>query len=58
MRDMRNLKLVPPPIDDPEQWKRLLNYLYVTKQDSLFCWLQDVRRYVEAQEREKRRGAA
>lgn len=43
-------RLVPPPPDDPENWIRLLNFLYLHEQDQLFVWLRGVRQAVEEAE--------
>jgi hypothetical protein len=50
-----DLRLAPPPPDDPECWKHLLNLLYAYEQDELFRWARSVR---EAVEEAKRKGAA
>jgi hypothetical protein len=47
VRRARPLQLVLPPIDDPDAWRRLLNLLYLHKQDELFRWAQTVRKAAE-----------
>lgn len=49
-----SLRLVPPPPDDFENWKRLLNLLFILEEDRLFEWLRLVREEIVRVEREKR----
>ncbi len=41
-----DLCLVPPAPDDPENWKKLMNLLFVNEEDELFVWARGVRRVV------------
>ena len=43
-----DLRLVPPPANDPESWIRLMNLLFVSEEDDLFVWARGVRAAVEA----------
>ncbi len=52
----RTLKVVPPPPTDAEMWKKLLNFLYLHKQDALFKWAKGVQAAVHDAEREKSSG--
>ncbi len=46
-RGRTNLRLVPPSPDDPENWKRLMNVLFIHEEDALFRWARSVRAAVE-----------
>ncbi len=46
---------VPPPPNDDEMWRALLNFLYLHGRDGMFRGAQSVR---EELEKEQRRGAA
>ncbi len=54
----RQLKAVPPPADDPEMWRKLMNHLYGCEQDTLFRWARLVSEEIRRAEDAKRRGAA
>ncbi len=43
-----SLRLVPPPPTDAENWKRLMNFVYVHEEDALFEWLREVRAAIVA----------
>jgi hypothetical protein len=51
-----HLKEAPPPVTDERCWRRVLNFMYLYEQDSLFVWLRSGRRVVE-EEAEKREAA-
>ncbi len=46
-RGRANLRLVPPSPNDPENWKRLMNVLFIHEEDALFHWARSVRATVE-----------
>ena len=47
----RSLHLVPPAPTDAENWKKLMNFLFVHEQDQLFVWLRSVRAAVDSAEK-------
>ena len=38
----RCAETIPPPIDDQDAWRRLLNRLYFCEEDELFRWAKTV----------------
>ncbi len=50
--DRADLRLVPPPPDDAENWTKLMNLLFLYEQDQLFVWARGVRRALQQQEEE------
>lgn len=47
-RGRANLRLVPPSPDDPENWIKLMNLVFISEEDQLFTWLRSVRAALEA----------
>ncbi len=45
-----SLRLVPPPPDSAEMWKRLLNRLYLDEEDELFKWAKATREAIPGAE--------
>jgi hypothetical protein len=53
------MHLVPPAPTDAENWKKLMNYLFVYERDQLFIWLRSVgAAVVSAEKKTNEPGAA